>query len=114
MVILWLLLILTVAAAFPPVVRAWKEKRLRNWPRAEASLENFEISRRGRGSVLECTFAYRVNGRRYLGKYSREGYKRELAELAESLQSGPLFTGYNPFRADKFFLDPFQDVTEKA
>jgi hypothetical protein len=28
-------------------------------------------------------FTYQVNGRRYLGKYSREGYKSELAELAE-------------------------------
>jgi hypothetical protein len=55
-----------------------------------------------------------VNGRRYLGKYSREGYKSELAELAESLQNGPLFARYNPLRPDKFFLDPFQDVTEKA
>lgn len=114
MLILWLLLILTVAAAFPPVVRSWKEKRSRKWPRAEASLENFEISRRGRGSVLECTFTYKVKGRRYLGKYSREGYKSELAELAESLQNGPLFTRYDPLRPDKFFLDPFQDVTEKA
>jgi hypothetical protein len=114
MLVLWLLLILIVAAAFPPVVRSWKEKRTRNWPRAEASLESFEISRRGRASVLECTFAYQADGRRYLGKYSREGYKSELAELAESLQAGPLFARYNPLRPDKFFLDPFQDVTEKS
>jgi hypothetical protein len=94
--LLWLLPILAGAAAFPAVVRSWKEKRSRNWPRAKASLENFEISRRVRGSVLECTYAYRVDGRRYLGKYSREGSERELAELAESLQNGPLFARYSP------------------
>jgi hypothetical protein len=114
MLFLWVSLILTVAFAFPPAVRSWKERRSHNWPRAEASLENFEISRRGNGSVLECTFTYRVNGRRYLGKYSREGYKSELAQLAQSLQNGPLFTRYNPSRPDRFFLDPFRDVAEKA
>jgi hypothetical protein len=112
--LLWLLLILTVSAAFTPVLHSWTGKRSRNSPRSEASLKNFEISRRGRRSVLECTFTYQVNGRRYLGKYSREGYKSELVELAESLQNGPLFTRYNPLRPDKFFLDPFQDVTEKG
>ena len=113
MLILWLLLILMVAAAFPAVVHAWNERRSRDWPRAKASLENFEISRRGRGSVLKCLFTYQVNGRRYAGRYSREGHKSELAALAESLQNGPLFTRYDPFSPDKFFLDPFQDVTEK-
>jgi hypothetical protein len=49
-----------------------------------------------------------VNGRRYLGKYSREGYKSELAELAESLQNGPLFARYNPLRPDKFFWTRFR------
>jgi hypothetical protein len=111
--LIWLLVILSVAAVIPAVVRSWKERRSRSWPRAEASLENFEISRRGRGSVLECTFSYHVNGRRYLGKYSREGYRSELALLAGSLQNGPLFTRYDPLQPDKFLLDPFRDTTQK-
>jgi hypothetical protein len=72
---------------------------------------SFEISRRGRSNVLECTFSYRADGRQYSGKYSKEGPESELAELAQSLQQGPLFVRYNPTRPDQFFLDPFRDVT---
>lgn len=74
-------------------------------------MTSFEISRRGRSSVLECTCSYRVQGRQYFGKYSKEGPKSELAELAQSLQQGPLFARYNPTHPDEFFLDPFRDVT---
>lgn len=114
MFILWPLLIFILAAALVPAIHSWQEKQSRDWPRAAASLENFKISQRRYRCVLECNFTYQVNGRRYSGKYSREGFKGELTHLAESLRNGPFFARYDPSRPGKFFIDPFQDVTEKA